>query len=174
MPDSAATTNPVRRQNWIAIAAATPVMMFSYFSYAAAFVDDGGSDTDGIEPALAAIGLAIAPFVFVVLAFVSKNADAGRRVLHAMGLLLVVGLSIGLIDPVLGATTGFASGGAIALTRPRVERVITWRVAAVIFTGAYCLVLLIVASAGGVFAGGVVPLLMIGAADEYATFTTAA
>lgn len=160
----------VRRRNWAAIAAATPVMMFSYFSYGAAFVDSTtGEETFDIG--FAAVGLTVAPFVFVVLAFGSRNPAAPRHVLAAMGLLLAIGLPVGLIDPLLGAATGFAAGGAATLNRPRVERVLRWRIAAVAFTAVYLLVLLVVAGPAGVFSGGVLPLVMIGFADEYAAWS---
>ncbi len=145
-------------------------MMFSYFTYAAAFVgDDGGNDS--IEPALLFIGLGIAPFVFIVLAFVSQNPLAPKRVLQAMGLLLVVGLAGGLIDPLVGASAGFCVGGALTLNRPDVERVAQWRLAAVFFTAVYVFVLLLIVPPAGVFAGGIVPLMMIGFADEYAAWS---
>lgn len=158
----------MRRQNWIAITLATVVMMVSYFSYAAAFVDDDGPDRT-FDVAPAAIGLAMAPFVFVVLAFLSKNPQAPRQVPRAMALLLVISLPVGLIDPLVGAAAGFGAGGALCLRRPPVERVMRWRAGAVVFTAVYCLVLLLVAGPAGVMSGGVLPLAMLGFADEYAT-----
>lgn len=160
----------IRRRNWIAIAWATPLMMFSYFSYGAAFVDSEG-DRSGFQLELAAIGLAIAPFVFIVLGFVSRNPTAPKRVLQAMGLLLLVGLSIGLLDPLLGAAVGFCLGGALVLNRPDVARLMSWRFGAVAFTTMYMLVLLVVAAPAGIFAGAVIPLMMIGFADEYAAWS---
>jgi hypothetical protein len=160
----------VRRANWIAIAVATVLMMLSYFSYGAAFVDeDGDADAIRLEPAF--IGLAIAPFVFIALGFLSHNPRAPRRVLMAMGLLLAVGLSVGLVDPLLGAAVGFALGGALVLNPPDVERVMFWRFGAVVFTAVYVFVLLLVAGPAGIFTGAVVPLMMIGFADEYAAWS---
>ena len=160
----------VRRRNWTAIAWATPLMMFSYFSYGAAFIDSEG-DRSGFQLELAAIGLAIAPFVFVVLGFVSRNPLAPKRVLQAMGLLLLVGLSIGLLDPLLGAATGFCLGGALVLNRSDIPRLTFWRLGAVFFTMLYMLVLLVVAAPAGIFTGAVIPLVMIGFADEYAAWS---
>jgi hypothetical protein len=160
----------IRRRNWIAIAIATLLMMVSYFTYAAAFVDEGG-DTDAVDGSLAFIGLAIAPFVFVALGFISRNVNAPKRVLQAMGLLIAVGLAIGLIDPLLGAATGFCVGGALVLNRPDVERLMIWRMSAVMFTALYMLVLLLLAPPAGVFTGGLLPLMMIGFADEYAAWS---
>jgi hypothetical protein len=161
----------MRRQNWIAIAVATVVMFVSYLSYAAAFVDEeGGTETFDIAPA--AIGLALAPFVFVLLAFVSKNPKAPGHILWAMLLLIAISLPIGLIDPLVGAAAGFGAGGAMCLRRPPVERAMRWRTGAVVFTTIYCLVLLLVAGPAGVMSGGVLPLVMLGFADEYAIWSS--
>jgi hypothetical protein len=170
--DAGGSIETIRRRNWIAIAVASMLMMASYFTYAAAFVDEGG-DTDAVDGSLAFIGLAIAPFVFVVLGFVSRNVQAPKRILQAMGLLIAVGLAIGLIDPLLGAATGFCVGGALVLNRPDVERVMIWRMAAVLFTALYMLMLLLIAPPAGVFTGGLLPLMMIGFADEYAAWSAA-
>lgn len=140
--------------------------MFSYFAYVAAFVDDGG-DAD-VQGPLVAVGAAIAPFVFIVLGLVSKNPLAPKHILWAMLLLIGVGLTVGLLDPALGAAAGFGAGGAVTLNRPKVDKVRAWRIGAVVFTIAYCLLLLVAVPAAGVFTGGVMPLVMIGFADEYA------
>jgi hypothetical protein len=161
----------VRRSNWIAISVATPLMMFSTFAYAAAFT--GGDEADGwfFDLRLAFVGLAVAPFVFVALGFLSRNPHAPKRVLQAMGLLLVVGLPVGLLDPLVGAATGFGLGGAMVLNRPAVERVVYWRLAAVVFTFVYVFVLIVAIPPAGVFTGAVLPLIMIGVADEYAAWS---
>lgn len=146
--------------------------MFSYFTYGAAFVDQTG-DADGIEPRLAAIALTLAPFVFVIAAFVSRDPRAPRDVLRAMGALLVIALGLGLIDPLLGAAAGFAAGGAITIRRPAVDGVVRWRVWAVLVIIAYCLVLLVAIPPAGVFAGAITPLIAIGFADEFAAWRDA-
>ena len=169
-PDPAAAIEGVRRRNWIAIMSATPLMMFSYFTYAAAFVDAEG-ERSGFQLELAAVGLGIAPFVFIALGFLSRNPSAPKMVLRAMGLLLLVGFSIGLIDPLLGASVGFCLGGALVLNRPAVPRLMFWRYGAVVFTALYTVVLFVVALPAGVFSGAVLPLIMIGFADEYAAWS---
>jgi hypothetical protein len=165
-------TQRVRRRNWIAIVCATPLMMFSYFSYGAAFIDAEG-DRSGFQLELAAIGLAIAPFVFITLGFVSRNPLAPKRVLQAMGLLLLVGLSVGLLDPLLGAASGYCLGGALVLNRPDIPRLMSWRLGTVAFTSLYMLVLLVVAAPAAIFTGAMLPLMMIGFADEYAAWSAA-
>ncbi|MGF1599611.1 MAG: hypothetical protein ACFCVK_22310 [Acidimicrobiales bacterium] len=142
-------------------------MTLSYFLYAAGFV--GPDDDPGrISGSLIGVGVALAPLVFVVLAFVSRRPDAPGRVLRAMGLLVSIGLVVGLVAPVLGATAGFAVGGALTLNRPPGEGVGRYRAAAVATTVVYTLVLLVVATPAGVFTGGLLPLIMLGLADEYA------
>jgi len=171
-PTSRAGIEAVRRTNWIAIVVATVLMMFSTLAYAAAFaMDDDGGQRSSVDLRLAFVGLAVAPFVFVVLGFLSRNPLAPKRVLQAMGLLLVVGLPIGLLDPLVGAATGFCLGGAIVLNRPAVDRVTYWRAGAVIFTFLYVLVLIVVVPPAGVFTGALLPLIMIGFADEYAAWS---
>lgn len=164
-----AATDQLRRRNWLAIALATIVMMFSYFPYASAFtsLDDG---TVRINMGLVGIGLAVAPFVFVTLGFVSRNPRAPRRVLQSMGLLLGLGLSVGLLAPVLGATAAFAAGATLCLTPPPVNDVYRWRWGATVLTIVYVFILLVVATPAGVFTGGLIPLLLVGFADEYAVW----
>ena len=89
MPD---TPEAGRWRNWLALALGMIVGLFSYFSYAAAFVEPEGGGETIVDGGLVAISLAIAPFVFVVIAVVSRNARGGKMVLLSMGLLIALGL----------------------------------------------------------------------------------
>lgn len=120
-----------------------------------------------VNVGLVGIGLAIAPFVFVVLGFASRNVRAPRRVLQSMGLLIVAGLSVGLLSPVLGAAVGFGVGGAITLNPPDYDDVLKWRLWSVGLTFLYTFALLLTITPAGVFTGGLLPLLLLGFADEY-------
>ncbi|MDY7105264.1 MAG: hypothetical protein S0880_29105 [Actinomycetota bacterium] len=164
-----AWSEQLRRRNWMAIAFATLVMMVSYFAYAAGFAGTE-DDPDAINPTAIGFGLALAPFVFVILALVSGNFGGTRRVIGAMGLLLVAGLAFGLLSPVLGAAVGFALGGAVTLKEPPVHRVLSWRLWSVALTLVYTFVLLVAVTPAGVFTGGVLPLVLVGFADEYAVW----
>jgi hypothetical protein len=144
----------------------TVVAMFSYFSYAAAFVQPEGAER-AIDGSLVAVALAIAPFVFVVVALVSRNPRAPRMVLLSMGLLLALGLALGLVSPVLGAAAGFGVGAALCLRLPDIPGQMTRRIIAVALAISYTTVLLLVATPAGVLSGAIVPILMIGFADEY-------
>ncbi len=150
----------------MAIAIGTVVMMFSYFPYARAFAVPEGAPP-AIDVPLVGMGLAVAPFVFVAVGFVSQNPKAPRHVLYAMGLLLVIGLGLGLLSPVLGASAGFAAGGAITLNQAPLYDLMRYRLIAVALSAAYVFGLLLVATPAGVFAGGLVPLVALGFADEY-------
>jgi hypothetical protein len=140
--------------------------MFSYFPYAAAFrrTDTG---QPFIDPALVGVAVAIAPFVFVVIALVSRNPRGPRMVLISMGLLLALGLALGLLSPVLGAAAGFGVGAALCLHLPDIPGQLRRRLLAVTFAVTYTFVLLVVATPAGVLTGAVVPVLMVGFADEY-------
>jgi hypothetical protein len=166
-----AELSELRRRNWTAIGVGTVIMFVASVAYATAFVDEGGR-AEEVEFNLVGVALALVPFVFIAVGFLSHNPRAPIRVLQAMLLLLAVALPVGLIEPVLGAATGFAAGGAVALRPPDVAGVGKWRAGAVGFTAVYLLVLLVVVPPGGVFAAAVVPLAMVGAADEYAIYTS--
>lgn len=161
-----AAIEELKRRNWLAIALATVVMMFSYFPYASSFSTPPGGGVE-INPALVGIGLVLAPFVFIALAFVSRNKRAPRRVLQSMGLLIGLGLTVGLLSPVLGATAAFGVGAVLCLNPPLINDVYKWRIGATGLTVVYTFVLLVVATPAGVFTGGLLPLLMVGFADEY-------
>ncbi|HKZ19110.1 MAG TPA: hypothetical protein VJQ57_03270 [Acidimicrobiia bacterium] len=140
--------------------------MFSYFPYAAAFIEPGSAEPT-LDAGLVGIALAVAPLVFVVVGFVSRNADAPRRILLAMGLLIGLGLAIGLIAPVLGAAAGFGVGVAICLRIPDIADQMRRRLIAVGLATLYTMILLFIAPSAGVTTGAVVPILVVGFADEY-------
>ncbi len=140
-------------------------VLFSYFPYAAAT-----STPDRLDFGLAGIGLALAPFVFVVIGFVSRNPKAPKAVLVSMGLLLALGLTIGLISPILGAAAGFGVGAALTLNRLDLPDLMRNRMVAVAFAVAYTLLLLIVVTPAGVFTGALLPPLLVGLADEYSAW----
>jgi hypothetical protein len=140
--------------------------MFCYFTYAAAF---GRTETGQpiIDAARVGIALVIAPIVFVVIALVSRNPRGPKMVMISMGLLLGLGLSLGLLAPVLGAAAGLGVGAALCLQLPDILGQMRRRLLAVTFAVAYTFVLLVVATPAGVLTGAVVPILMVGFADEF-------
>lgn len=142
-------------------------MLFSYFAYAAAFRSSAGTTT--IEAGLVGIALVLAPFVFVVVALISRHGRP-TRVLWAMLALVLVALPVGLLAPVLGASAGFGVGIALVLNEPGLADVLKRRIWAVLFATAYTFVLLLVATPAGVFTGAVLPPIMVGLADEYSAW----
>ena len=150
----------------MALTLGTVLQMFSYFPYAAAFIQPEG-EPPGVDPGLLAVGLAVAPFVFVVVGLVSGHPRWPRMVLVALGLLLGIGLSIGLVSPVLGAAAGFGVGTAVTLRLPEIPNQMRRRLLAVGFAVLYSGVFLFVATPAGVLSGAVLPILMVGFADEY-------
>ena len=139
-------------------------MQFSYFPLVAAFVPaDGEPAVDG---AVAAVALAVAPFVFVAFGFLSRHPRAPRAVLQAMAAHLLVGLSFGLVTPAFGAAAGFGVGAALTLNLPPVEGVMRRRFLGLGMVLAYVLALLFFVTPAGVFSGAVLPALAVGFADE--------
>lgn len=114
------------------------------------------------------VAVALAPFVFVAVAFVSRNPRAPRRVLRAMALLLPIALVGGLLAPITGAAAGFGVGIAVALNEPGFQDVLRNRMIAVAFAVAYSFFLLVLgATEAGIMTGALLPPIIIGIADEF-------
>lgn len=143
------------------------MLQFSYFPYARAFIPAEGETGPVIDAGLVAIALALAPLVFVVVGFISRNPRTPVQVLKSMGWLLGLGLAIGLVSPVLGAASGFGVGIAITLNMPEINNQLRRRLIGVGFAIVYMLAMLLVLTPAGVFAGAILPPLMVGFADEY-------
>ena len=142
-------------------------MLFSYFSYAAAFVAGPEESVPTIDLGLLAIALAIAPLAFIAVGFVSKNPRGARMVLWSMVLLVVIGLGLGYFNPILGAAAGFGVGTALTLNMPEFPNQLRRRLIGVGVALVYMFLLLVVATPAGVLTGGVLPPLIVGFADEY-------
>jgi hypothetical protein len=127
--------------------------------------DDPGS---GPNPGAAlAIGLALIPFVFMILAFGSGHPRAPGAVLKAMGLAVVVGILVSAvaIDAVTGIVAGVGAGGAVAL---RMDDAHSWkaRALAVLAAAAYTFVLARIGGAIVLLAAPIFPFTAIGVADH--------
>jgi hypothetical protein len=142
-------------------------LLFSYVAYAAAFTaseDGSGFDIDG---GLVTVALALAPLVFISVAFISRNPQAWRKILQSLGLLFAIGLILGLISPIIGAAAGFGVGIAVSLHPVATAGWLKWRLIGVALAVVYMFALLVIIPAAGLIAGAVVPGLMVGFADEY-------
>lgn len=114
------------------------------------------------------VAVALAPFVFVAVAFVSRNPGAPRRVLRAMALLLPIALVGGLLAPITGAAAAFGVGIAVTLHEPGFQDVFRNRMIAVGFAVAYSFLLLVLgATEAGIMTGALLPPIIIGIADEF-------
>ncbi len=119
------------RRKWRAILLATLTLAPSYWSLLMGSVA-AASDTEPAPSAapLIAFGLAIIPFVFVVLAFLSEHPRAPGAVVWAMLLTLGVGIPVSALaaDAVTGVIAGVGAGGIVALRRDLAH---SWRARAV-------------------------------------------
>jgi hypothetical protein len=159
-----------RRRNWLAVALATIPLYFSYLMLAVAVSPEVEGEPATLDSGLFGLALATAPFAFVALAFLSRHPRAPRAVLRAMAVYLIVGLPLGLVTPVFGASAGFAAGGVIALRPMEYRELYKVRIIAAAAGSLYVLVLVFTITSAGVFTGGVLPFIAIGLADEYSAW----
>ncbi len=152
------------RRRWISLTAATVVMQFAYW-----FVHIG---VDAQEPDLLWFGLAVTPLVFLVLAFASGHPHAPGATGRAMGLFLLVALPLALLDLRMGLVAGFGAGAVLTLrSDPQVHSQRT-RAIAVAGASVYILALLLlqglvpILGPFAVMSGAVIPLAVVGIADE--------
>ncbi|MFQ5516771.1 MAG: hypothetical protein ACE5E8_04280 [Acidimicrobiia bacterium] len=152
------------RRTWFAIASATIVLLVSYWSIVLAFV---AGNVEGGPRAVGplALGLALMPFVFLVLAFLSGHRRAPGAVVRALGLVLLIGVPLVLVNLVFGLVAGFGSGGIMTLRAEKHHRMrARWMAVAVAAT--YVLLLMFVAPEVGLLTGGFIPFLAVGFADS--------
>ena len=127
---------------------------------------DDGPDNRGAAAAIA-FGLALIPFVFIVLAFMSEHPRAPGAVIRAMGLALLVGIPVSAIagDAVTGIVAGVGAGGVTAL---RSDADHNWRARAIAVAAAavYTFVLVRTAGAVALLPAPILPFTGIGVADH--------
>ena len=164
---SSAPLTPKRR--WVSLTAATVVLQFAYWPIVASLVE-GDAEMAG----LLWLGLAVTPFVFLVLAFASGHPRAPGATVLAMGLFLIVTLPVALIDLVAGLVAGFGAAAALALRyEPGIH---SRRGRAVAVAGASVYILALILLQGlvpilgrfAIMSGAVIPLAVVGIADEVA------
>ncbi len=151
------------RGRWLAIIAGTAVLQFSYWLVlqGTATAQEGGAG-------LIALGMAVVPFVFLVLAFASRHPNAPGATLRAMGWFLVVGVPLGLLSSVLGMAVGLSLGGVVALA-PLPDLVTRrQRYLAVLGLLGYLIVLLVVAPGFAVASAAALPFAVHGIVDQTA------
>jgi len=157
------------RRKWLVITIATMLLVPAFWALLAGLVADA-TDAEGgpSAPAAAALGLAILPFVFIVLAFGSSHPRAPGAVLRAMGLAIVVGVPLmGFVaDAVTGMVAGIGAGGVVALRRDE-GHTYKARAVAILAAAVYTFVLVRAAGAIALLSAPVLPLTGIGVADHW-------
>jgi hypothetical protein len=146
-------------------------MLISFSSIVAGLADD---TAEGVERTAAfGFGLAIVPFVFAALAFLSRHRRAPVAVLKSLGIWVAVTAVVGLLSIVLGLHFGFGIAGMFSL---RADEVHTYRVRlyAVGIGLVYTVVLILIAPALGLFAAATVPFIALGFGDQFAEKRAAA
>jgi hypothetical protein len=158
------------QRKWRAITLATLVLVPAFWSMLAGLVAVASDEKGGPNAAAAiALGLALIPFVFVVLAFMSEHPRAPGAVVKAMGLCLLVGIPASALagDAVTGIVAGVGAGGICAL---RSDEGHSWRARAiaVLAASAYAFVLVRTIGAAALLPAPIFPLTGIGVADHIA------
>ncbi len=163
------------QRKWRAITLATVVLVPAFWSMMAGLVAMATDDRDAAEPAglngpaAVAFGLALIPFVFIVLAFMSEHPRAPGAVLRAMGLSLLVGVMVWSFagDPVTAVVAGVGAGGIPAL-RMDDHHTVRARAVAVLAASAYTLLLVYMVGGLALLPAPVFPFTSLGIADHLA------
>lgn len=158
------------QKKWRAILIATLLLVPAYWSILAGLVA-GAADSkvdDAPAPGAAlALGLALIPFVFIALAFLSEHPRAPGAVLKAMGLSILVGMIASALtaDGVTGIVAGVGAGGVVAL---RSDEPHNWRARAIAVTAAaaYTFVLVRILGSVALLPAPMFPFTGIGIADH--------
>lgn len=157
------------QKKWRAIAIATLILVPSYWAILAGLVA-GATDSEASAPdpgAALALGLALIPFVFIALAFLSEHPRAPGAVLKAMGLSILVGTIASALtaDGVTGIVAGVGAGGIVAL---RSDEPHNWRARAIAVAVAaiYTLVLVRILGSVALLPAPMFPFTGIGIADH--------
>jgi hypothetical protein len=161
------------QRKWQTITIGTLVLLPGYWALLAALVADASDGTAESTadapnvPAAFAFGLALIPFVFCVLAFMSQHPRAAGAVVKAMGMAILVGVPASAIagDAVTGIVAGVGAGGIVAL-RADVAHSTKTRAIAVAIAAAYTFVLVRTVGPIALLPVAVFPLTGIGIADH--------
>lgn len=154
-------------RKWRAITIATVLLAVACWSMLIGLVAAVSDTTDA--PAAGppiAFGLALIPFVFIVLAFLSEHPNPPGAVLRAMGMSVLVGIIVSAlaVDAVTGIVAGVGAGGIYALRADEGHsRRARWL--AVAIAAAYTYVLVRTIGSLALLPAPVFPFTAIGLAD---------
>lgn len=157
------------RRMWRAILLATLLLAPAYWALLVGLVSVASDESRGSPHAgpYIAFGLALIPFVFVALAFLSLHPRAPAAAAKAMVLALVVGIPVSALaaDAVTGFVAGIGAGGAAAM-RTDLERSWRTRALAVVVVTAWAYVTVRVMPEAVLLLAPVLPFTSIGVADH--------
>ncbi len=156
------------RRKWRAILLSTLMLVPAYWSLLTGLVAEGSDKANApLAAPYIAFGLALLPFVFLLLAFLSEHPRPASATAKALLLAVLIGA------PVLGfagdVVTGFVAGvGAGGIVVIRAEPQHSWRARALAVAAAcvYSFVLVRTATPAGLLLGPVLPFTAIGVADQ--------
>ncbi len=156
-----------RRRKWIAVGLATFVELVSFWAIIVGVARGIEDEAAGSAAGPFALGFALVPFAFLVLAFVSNHRRAPGAVMRAMGVWLLAGLPMILfVDPAAGMAAGYGMGGAIALRADEghsFKARFWWVVALVVYVAV--LVLGRIAPGPGALSASLLPFATVAFAD---------
>jgi hypothetical protein len=157
------------QRKWRAIALATVLLVPAYWSILIGLVALTSDDADApVAGPPIAFGLALIPFVFIALAFLSEQPNAPSAALRAMGVGLVVGLLVsGLaLDAVTGIVAGVGAGGIWALRADEGHSSRRARALAVLVAAGYTFALVHTVGAIALFPAPIFPFTALGVSDH--------
>jgi hypothetical protein len=156
------------RTKWRAILLATLLLAPGCWALVAGLVSIASDEaTAPAAGPLIAFGLALIPFVFVALAFLSEHPRAPGAVVRAMGLTLLVGIPVSALaaDAVTGLVAGIGAGGVVAL-RADVDHSWKARALAVLAASVYVYLLVRIAPEAALIVTPALPFTSVGVADH--------
>ena len=167
-PAGVAPLSPQKK--WRAILLATLVLAPAFWAIIFGMVSAASDAADA--PAAApyiAFGLALIPFVFVVLAFLSEHPRAPGAAVKGMIVSLLVGIPVSALaqDAVTGLVAGLGAGGIFAMRMDLSDRTKA-RIIAVVAVTMYCFLLLRTVSGLALLIGPALPFTSLGIADHLA------
>jgi hypothetical protein len=155
------------RRKWRAIMLSTLLLVPAFWTMLAGVVSVASGGAGPAAGPLIAFGLALIPFVLVLLAFLSEHPRAPGAVVKAMALTLLVGIPVAALsrDVVSGVVAGIGAGGVVAL---RMDLGHSWRTRALAVAAATAFVFLLVRLSPdvAVVLTPILPFTAIGVADH--------
>jgi hypothetical protein len=160
---------PTRRK-WMTVALATAVELVAFWGIVigmARSTAEEGSEVAGAAAGPFALGFALVPFAFLILAFGTNNPRAPGATLRAMGFFLIIGLPLIIfVEVATGLAAGFALG-AIPAIRLELEHSwkvrLGWALALVLYV--FALVFTGIAPGPGALSASLLPFVTVAFAD---------